>query len=80
MLNYLHVFLICILARMNERLSMMEILNRRDDGHIHSGESHSPTELYLLPWLNQILCELSSSESCLLGCRICAGKGCFILV
>lgn len=74
-LNYLHVFLICVLARMNEELSIMEIFNRRDDGQIHSGESYSLTKRCQLPLLNNILFQISSSESCLLGCRICAGKG-----
>lgn len=75
MLNYLHVLVSSILARMNDRLNIKESSNRRNDGRIHSGESHCLPEPCLLPLLNQILVQVSSSDSYLLGCRICAKKG-----
>lgn len=75
MLNYLHVLVSSTLARMNERLRIKESSNGRNDGHVHSGESHYLSEPCLLLLLNQILVDVSSSDSYLLGYRICAKKG-----
>ena len=80
MLNYLHVLVSSILAKMNERLRIKESFNRRNDGRIRSGESHYLSEPCLLPLLNHILFQVSSSDSYLLGCRICVKKGFPILV
>lgn len=73
MLNYLHVLVSSILARMNERLSIKESSNRRNDGHIYSGESHYLSEPCLLLLLNQLV-QASSSDSYLLGCSLCLKK------
>lgn len=66
MLNYLHVLVSSVLARMKERLNTKESSNKRHGGHILPGEFHHLSEPCLLPLLNQFLVRGSSSDSYLL--------------